>query len=58
MSITTCSAEMWDMTDKTTKKLKALEMDYWRRSYRETVLDKVRNEKLGTRDIDSIKLRD
>lgn len=48
-SVATYGAEVWDMTQQLKNKLKAMEMTFWRRSCKLTLLDRVRNEEIRTR---------
>lgn len=48
-SIVTYGAEVWETTEQMKKKLLAMEMGYWRRCCKLTLLDKVRNEHIRNR---------
>ena len=50
-------SDVWSITERNKKKLKAVEMEYWRKSCGLTKLDKIRNEEIRRRaevDIDVI----
>lgn len=48
-SIATYGSEVWEVTEKNKKKLKALEMDFWRRSCGVSRLEHIRNEEIRQR---------
>ena len=47
--ITLYGSEVWEITEKSKKKLRAVEMEYWRRCCALTKLDKIRNEEIRNR---------
>jgi len=45
-SISLYGAELWEISKNNEKKLKAMEMEFWRRSYCVTLMDRIRNENI------------
>lgn len=57
-SIAIYGSEVWEISKKNEKKLKAMEMDFWRRSCGLTLLDKVKNEEIKRKAEVSINIMD